>query len=102
VAGAPCKGAPAPTSLTGDQALDEALWFGWIDGQARSRDETSYLQRFTPRRPRSRWSQRNAEIVNRLEGEGRMRPAGIAEVAAARADGLWEAAYAGPAPPAPR
>lgn len=91
------KGAAAPTSLGRDDALEEALCFGWIDGQARSRDETSYLQRFTPRRPRSRWSQRNVEIIGRLERNGRMHPAGIAQVAAARADGRWEAAYAGPA-----
>lgn len=91
------KGAAAPTDLGRDDALDEALCFGWIDGQARSRDETSYLQRFTPRRPRSRWSRRNVEIISRLERQGRMHPAGIAEVAAAKADGRWEAAYAGPA-----
>lgn len=91
------KGAAAPTRLLRDEALEEALCFGWIDGQARSRDETSYLQRFTPRRPGSRWSQRNVEIVARLEREGRMHPAGIAQVEAAKADGRWEAAYAGPA-----
>ena len=91
------KGTAAPTGLHRDDALAEALCFGWIDGQARSRDETSFLQRFTPRRPRSQWSQRNVEIVARLEREGRMRPAGLAQVAAAKADGRWAAAYAGPA-----
>lgn len=91
------KGAAAPTRLLRDDALDEALCFGWIDGQARSRDETSFLQRFTPRRPRSRWSRRNVEIVAQLERQGRMQPAGIAQVEAAKADGRWEDAYDGPA-----
>lgn len=80
-----------------DEALEEALCHGWIDGQARSRDDASYLQRYTPRRPRSAWSQRNVEIVRRLTDEGRMHPAGLAEVERAKADGRWEAAYAGPA-----
>ncbi len=91
------KGAAAPTSLGRDEALEEALCFGWIDGQARGRDDASYLQRFTPRRPGSRWSQRNVEIVNRLERDGRMHPAGLVQVVAAKADGRWQAAYAGPA-----
>jgi uncharacterized protein YdeI (YjbR/CyaY-like superfamily) len=79
------------------EALEEALCHGWIDGQARSRDETTYLQRYTPRRPRSAWSQRNTKIVERLAAEGRMHPAGLAEVERAKADGRWDAAYAGPA-----
>jgi uncharacterized protein YdeI (YjbR/CyaY-like superfamily) len=80
-----------------DDALEQALCHGWIDGQARSRDDSTYLQRYTPRRPRSAWSQRNVQIVERLAEEGRMHPAGIAEVERAKADGRWDAAYAGPA-----
>ena len=80
-----------------DEALEEALCHGWIDGQARSRDDATYLQRYTPRRSRSAWSQRNAKIVERLTEDGRMHPAGLAEVGRAKADGRWEAAYAGPA-----
>jgi uncharacterized protein YdeI (YjbR/CyaY-like superfamily) len=91
------KGVTEPTSLTYDQALEEALCHGWIDGQARRNDENTYRQRFTPRRPRSAWSKRNVAIVGRLLAEGRMLPAGLAAVAAAKADGRWEAAYAGPA-----
>lgn len=91
------KGVPAPTSLSYDQALDEALCHGWIDGQARRRDEATYRQRFTPRRARSPWSKRNVGFVDRLVSEGRMHPAGVAEVERAKRDGRWEAAYAGPA-----
>ncbi|MET8523025.1 YdeI/OmpD-associated family protein [Nocardioides sp. NPDC004968] len=85
------------TTLTWQTALDEALCFGWIDGQARRRDEQSSFQRFTPRGPKSRWSLRNVEHIDRLEAEGRMTAAGRAAVEAAKADGRWEAAYAGPA-----
>ncbi|MHA7283088.1 YdeI/OmpD-associated family protein [Arthrobacter sp. TMS2-4] len=85
------------TALTYAQALDEALCFGWIDGQARSRDEHTYFQRFTPRGPRSIWSVRNQGHIERLRAEGRMREAGERAVAAAQADGRWERAYAGPA-----
>ncbi|GGU23262.1 YdeI/OmpD-associated family protein [Nocardioides albus] len=85
------------TTLTWQTALDEALCFGWIDGQARRRDEQSSFQRFTPRGPKSRWSLRNVEHIARLEAEGRMTAAGQAAVEAAKADGRWEAAYAGPA-----
>jgi uncharacterized protein YdeI (YjbR/CyaY-like superfamily) len=91
------KGVTEPTSLTYDQALEEALCFGWIDGQVRRRDETTYGQRFTRRRTRSSWSKRNVGIAERLLAEGRMRPAGIAEVERARADGRWDVAYAGSA-----
>jgi uncharacterized protein YdeI (YjbR/CyaY-like superfamily) len=91
------KGTEKPTSLTYDQALEEALCHGWIDGQAGRRDETTYRQRFTPRRRRSAWSKRNTGIAERLIAEDRMRPAGHAEVERAKADGRWEAAYAGPA-----
>ncbi|MDN4171959.1 YdeI/OmpD-associated family protein [Nocardioides sp. SOB77] len=89
------KGGDA-TTLTRADALDEALCFGWIDGQARSRDAGTSLQRMTRRTARSRWSQVNVGLVARLEAEGRMAPAGRAAVEAARADGRWEAAYAPP------
>jgi uncharacterized protein YdeI (YjbR/CyaY-like superfamily) len=84
------------TALTYADALDEALCFGWIDGQGRRRDEGSVFQRFTPRTARSRWSATNVGHVERLEREGRMTDAGRAAVAAAKADGRWEAAYAAP------
>src|SRR5205809_1430753 len=89
------KGTTKPTSLTYDQALEEALCYGWIDGQAGRRDEATYRQRFTPRRRRSPWSKRNTERAERLLAEGRMHPAGIAEMERARADGRWAAAYPG-------
>ena len=82
------------TRLTWQQAVDEALCVGWIDGQARKRDDETSSIRFTPRGPRSSWSQRNVGRVARLEMEGRMLPAGRAAVEAARADGRWQAAYA--------
>jgi uncharacterized protein YdeI (YjbR/CyaY-like superfamily) len=91
------KGATKPTSLTYDQALEEALCHGWIDGQVGRRDETTYKQRFTPRRRRSAWSKRNTEKAERLLAEGRMHPAGVAEMERAKADGRWEAAYGGSA-----
>ena len=91
------KGAAAPTSLTYDQALDEALCHGWIDGQIRGGDEFSYRQRFTPRAPRSRWSRRNVATAERLIGEERMQASGLAAVERAKADGRWDAAYAGAA-----
>ena len=91
------KGTEKPTSLTYDQALEEALCHGWIDGQAGRRDESTYRQRFSPRRRRSAWSKRNTGIAERLIAEERMHPAGHAEVERAKADGRWEAAYAGPA-----
>lgn len=91
------KGTSEPTSLTYAQAVDEALCHGWIDGQARRRDDTTHLQRFTPRRVRSPWSKRNVSYVARLITEGRMLPAGLAEVERAKTDGRWDAAYAGPA-----
>jgi uncharacterized protein YdeI (YjbR/CyaY-like superfamily) len=91
------KGTTTPTSLSYDDALEEALCFGWIDGQVRRRDEGTYLQRFTPRRSRSTWSKRNTMLAEALIAEGRMQPAGLAEVERAKADGRWEAAYAGPA-----
>ena len=84
------------TTLTWQQAVDEALCFGWIDGQGRKADEETSRIRFTPRRPRSSWSQRNVAHVARLEAQGRMRPPGRAAVDAAKADGRWAAAYAPP------
>jgi uncharacterized protein YdeI (YjbR/CyaY-like superfamily) len=91
------KGTKNPTSLTYDQALEEALCHGWIDGQAGRRDEATYRQRFTSRRKRSAWSKRNTGIAERLHAEGRMHPAGQAEVERAKTDGRWDAAYAGQA-----
>ena len=91
------KGTVEPTSLTYDQALEEALCHGWIDGQTMQRDATTYKQRFTQRRKSSVWSQRNVGKAERLVAEGRMHPAGLAEVERAKEDGRWEAAYAGPA-----
>jgi uncharacterized protein YdeI (YjbR/CyaY-like superfamily) len=85
------------TSLTYAQALDEALCFGWIDGQIGRRDEETYGQRFTPRRPTGRWSARNVEHIARLSQAGRMQPTGIAAVESAKSDGRWETAYAGQA-----
>ncbi|MTV27762.1 OmdA domain containing protein [Nitriliruptoraceae bacterium ZYF776] len=80
-------------SLTTDQALDVALCFGWIDGQRRRFDDRRFLQRYSPRRAGSDWSQVNVDKVAALDAAGRMRPAGLAQVAAARADGRWAAAY---------
>jgi uncharacterized protein YdeI (YjbR/CyaY-like superfamily) len=91
------KGTSRPTSLTYEQALEEALCHGWIDGQVGRRDEATYRQRFTPRRRRSAWSQRNVTIAERLLAEGRMHAAGIEEVERAKADGRWQIAYAGSA-----
>lgn len=91
------KKASGVRSITYAEALDEALCWGWIDGQAKPFDERSWLQRYTPRRPRSAWSKRNREHVARLTEEGRMRPSGLAQVEAARADGRWDRAYDSPA-----
>ena len=91
------KGTTKPTSLSYDAALEEALAHGWIDGQVRRRDDATYFQRFTPRRRRSAWSQRNVALAERLVAEGRMHPAGAAAIASAKEDGRWQAAYAGPA-----
>jgi uncharacterized protein YdeI (YjbR/CyaY-like superfamily) len=91
------KGTSRPTSLRYDEALDEALCFGWIDGQVRGGGEGVYRQRWTPRRARSPWSSRNVEHVQRLVEQGRMQAPGLAEVERAKSDGRWDAAYAGPA-----
>ena len=90
------KGVTDPTSLTYAQALPEALCSGWIDGQKRGRDTATFLQRFTPRRKASLWSERNIGLVAALDADGRMRPRGQAEIDRAKADGRWERAYAGP------
>jgi len=84
-------------SVTWADCVVEAIRFGWIDGQKRAFDDISFLQRLTPRKPGSTWSAKNREHVSRLEAEGRMTAAGMAHVEAARADGRWEAAYAGSA-----
>ena len=81
-------------SLTDDEAVDVGLCYGWISGQRRALDEVYYLQKYVPRRPRSRWSQVNVRKVEELMAAGRMRPPGLAEVEAAKADGRWDAAYA--------
>lgn len=91
------KGATSPTSLTYQQALREALCSGWIDGQSKSIDATTYRQRYTPRRKASMWSQRNVTLVAELIEQGRMRPRGQAEIDRAKSDGRWDRAYAGPA-----
>lgn len=88
------KGAAEP-SVTYAEALQLVLCFGWIDSQKRGFDEEHFLQRFTPRRPRGRWSKINREKAEALLETGAMRPAGLAEVEAAKVDGRWEAAYAG-------
>src|SRR2546430_9287801 len=75
------------------EVLESALCFGWIDGQREALDERYFLQRFTPRQPRSKWSKINREKAERLVPAGRMRPAGLAEVERAKADGRWEMAY---------
>jgi uncharacterized protein YdeI (YjbR/CyaY-like superfamily) len=82
-------------SVSYPAVLESALCFGWIDGRREALDATYFLQRFTPRRSRSRWSRINREKAERLMTDGRMRPAGVVEVQRAKADGRWEAAYAG-------
>jgi uncharacterized protein YdeI (YjbR/CyaY-like superfamily) len=91
------KKASGIASVTGAEAVEAALCFGWIDGRAGAVDHDWWSVRYTPRRPRSLWSLKNAQTVARLEQEGRMRPAGRAAVEAAKRDGRWERAYAGPA-----
>lgn len=80
-------------SVSRGEALDVALCSGWIDSQARSHDESYYLQKFTPRRPRSVWSKVNIAKADALIAAGRMRPRGLEEIAKAKADGRWDAAY---------
>lgn len=87
------KGSGAST-LSYLQAVESSLCFGWIDGQAAPEDERYYRQRFTPRRPGSKWSEINRGRATKLIEQGRMRPSGLEQVAAAKADGRWENAYA--------
>lgn len=94
------KGCPEPT-VTYSDALDAALCFGWIDAQKRPYDEQYFLQRFTGRKARSKWSKINCGRVEALTAAGRMRPAGLREVERAKADGRWDAAYEGQATAAP-
>lgn len=89
----PKKGTGLPT-VDLVEAIEVALCFGWIDGQRKGLDDTHYLQKFTPRRARSKWSQINVGRIGELTEAGRMRPAGQAQVEAAKADGRWDAAYA--------
>ncbi|WP_218849876.1 YdeI/OmpD-associated family protein [Nesterenkonia sandarakina] len=91
------KGVTTPTSLSYADALQEALCSGWIDGQRKARDETTFRQRFTPRRRASIWSQRNVGYVEALIAEGRMRARGFAEIERAQSDGRWDRAYSGQA-----
>jgi uncharacterized protein YdeI (YjbR/CyaY-like superfamily) len=84
-------------SVTWTDCVVEAIRFGWIDGQKQPLDAASFLQRLTPRKPKSNWSTKNREHATRLIAEGRMTPAGLAHVNAAKADGRWEGAYAGSA-----
>jgi uncharacterized protein YdeI (YjbR/CyaY-like superfamily) len=88
------KGCATP-SVSYSQALDVALCYGWIDGQKRPFDDEYWLQRFTPRRPRGKWSRMNRDRADALIAAGRMKPAGSREVERAKADGRWDAAYAG-------
>jgi uncharacterized protein YdeI (YjbR/CyaY-like superfamily) len=83
-------------TVTYDQAVEVALCYGWIDGQVRKFDEDYYLQRFTPRRPRSKWSKINRQRASELIERGEMKPAGLREVERAKADGRWDNAYDAP------
>lgn len=87
------KKASGVRTLTADEAVKVGLCYGWISGQRKSCDEVHFLQKYVPRRPGSRWSQVNVAKVEELIAAGRMRPAGLAEVEAAKADGRWAAAY---------
>jgi uncharacterized protein YdeI (YjbR/CyaY-like superfamily) len=89
----PKKSASTP-GLTKAEAIDAALCYGWIDGQLDKYDDEYWLVRFTPRKPRSRWSQVNKSRAMELLAEGRMRKSGLAQIEAAKADGRWAAAYA--------
>jgi len=89
------KGITHPTALLYDDALIEAMCFGWIDGQIARRDETTFRRRFTPRGPRSLWSKRNVALAEKLAASGRMHRSGEDQIRLAKADGRWEAAYAG-------
>jgi uncharacterized protein YdeI (YjbR/CyaY-like superfamily) len=82
-------------SISAAEAVEVALCYGWIDGRANSTDDTWWTVRYTPRRAKSIWSQKNVGTISRLTGDDRMRPAGLAAVKAAKADGRWDRAYAG-------
>jgi uncharacterized protein YdeI (YjbR/CyaY-like superfamily) len=90
------KDSGVPTVVYAD-AVESALCYGWIDSQVKSLDERFYLQKFTPRRAKSKWSQINREKIEELMKQGRMKPAGLEQVELAKADGRWDAAYASPA-----
>ncbi|HEX5436784.1 MAG TPA: YdeI/OmpD-associated family protein [Gemmatimonadaceae bacterium] len=89
------KKASALTSVSYAEALDAALCYGWIDGQKKARDADSWLQKFTPRGPRSIWSKKNRDAAEALIKRRRMKPAGVAAVKSAQRDGRWERAYEG-------
>jgi uncharacterized protein YdeI (YjbR/CyaY-like superfamily) len=89
------KGAGVP-SVSHAEALDVALCYGWIDGQLKKHDEKSWVHKFTPRRPKSIWSKRNREHIERLVKSGKMSAAGLKEVEAAKGDGRWDRAYDSP------
>ena len=90
------KKASGAASITYAEALDEALCYGWIDGQANKYDERSWLQKFTPRRKKSVWSKVNTQHVERLIKAGKMKAAGLKEIEAAKQDGRWQQAYDSP------
>lgn len=89
------KKASGTPSVSWDDVVIESLVWGWIDGMKKRLDDASYLQRITPRRPKSAWSKRNCDHVDRLISEGKMRRSGLAQVDAAKADGRWDSAYSG-------
>jgi len=91
------SGTSSPTELSYDEALEEAICFGWIDGQLGRRDAATFRRRFTRRKAQSPWSRRNVDIAGRMSAAGRMHPSGDAEMQRAKDDGRWEAAYAGQA-----
>lgn len=89
------KASGVPT-INWEEAVEMAMCFGWIDSLKKSYDEISYIQKFTPRRKRSLWSKKNCQTCERLIAESLMRPAGLAQIEAAKTDGRWEAAYDSP------
>lgn len=91
------KKATGEPSVTWDDCVVAAITWGWIDGQRNALDDTSFLQRLTPRRARSNWSQKNVQHAERLIAQGHMQAAGLAQAEAARSDGRWASAYAGSA-----
>src|ERR1019366_3841058 len=91
------KGTTDPTMLSYEQALDEAICFGWIDGQLGRRDSTTFRRRFTPRKVQSPWSKRNVAIADRLVAAGRMHSSGAIEITKAKDNGRWDGAYVGQA-----